>query len=614
MHGLAGYATTVLAVMVVPTTTAEPAVKRKHDEGDKEARKAARKARKAETAAGEAKSSPRTSPRLAAAAAAAVDIAPMALDDASSKAAKRAAKKAAKAAKQASNAGETANAKKDMSAPAAADVTEADAKAARKAAKKAAKAAAAVGAHAVVQQVETTPAALPPTEGCREDDAAYRDRFGIKPGDESKVLLPPCYRSFASAPFASAVVAALHERYAEPTPIQAQSWPVLMAGGDLVAVAKTGSGKTLGFVLPVLQSLSAASAAASAVAGDPPSVRALVLAPTRELAIQIQEQSELFCALVGLRSACVYGGGVPAREQATQLRKTQPALLVATPGRLVDLLGQKALSLRGCAHLILDEADRMLDMGFAPQLKQIVAALPSSAQRQTAMFTATWPKSVRQLAQTMLRGAGDGSAAAAAVTTQVFIGTNADAELEANTSVKQVFVHATDDVKEAKLYKLLCELAEGSRVICFANTKRRVDHLEKAFWKDGFGSCSVHGDKQQAEREAALRKFTSDECPLMFATDVAARGIDIKGVSHVVNFDMAKDVESYVHRIGRTGRAGATGTSITFWNPDYDKECAPALAKIAREAGQEVPEWLSKFEKAKANKAWAVEKATLTAA
>jgi len=283
-------------------------------------------------------------------------------------------------------------------------------------------------------------------------------------------------------------------------------------------------------------------------------------------------------------------------------------LVVATPGRLVDLLGQKALSLTACRQVALDEADRMLDMGFAPQLKTIVDALPpqegggNEAGRQTAMFTATWPKSVRQLAGTLLR---------TAKTRQVFIGTSPDAELEANTSVTQVFMHATDDVKESKLYTFLCELSEGSRVICFANTKRRVDMLEKVFWKDGFGTCGVHGDKQQAEREAALRRFTKDECPLMFATDVAARGLDIPGVTHVVNFDMAKDVESYIHRIGRTGRAGAKGTSLTFWNPDYDKECAPALARIAREAGQEVPDWLAKFEKAKANKAWAVEKATL---
>ena len=329
-----------------------------------------------------------------------------------------------------------------------------------------------------------------------------------------------------------------------PTPLQAQSWPILAEGSDLIAVAKTGSGKTLGFLLPMLHALAKQTERAPAGPDGAPAVRGLVLAPTRELAQQIDVHGARYCGLLGLTAACVFGGGAPAREQAATLRKQRPALVVATPGRLVDLLGQKALSLTACRHVALDEADRMLDMGFAPQLKTIVEALPpqegggKEAGRQTAMFTATWPKSVRQLAGTLLR---------AAKTRQVFIGTSADAELEANTSVTQVFMHATDDVKESKLYTFLCELSEGSRVICFANTKRRVDMLEKVFWKDGFGTCGVHGDKQQAEREAALRRFTADECPLMFATDVAARGLDIPGVTHVVNFDMAKDVESYIH-------------------------------------------------------------------
>ena len=288
------------------------------------------------------------------------------------------------------------------------------------------------------------------------------------------------------------VVAALSSSFDAPTPIQAQSWPILAEGSDLIAVAKTGSGKTLGFLLPMLHALSKHGKGAPASDGGVPAVRGLVLAPTRELAQQIEAHGERYCGLLGLTTACVFGGGVPSREQAAMLRKQRPALVVATPGRLVDLLGQKALSLLTCRHVALDEADRMLDMGFAPQLKIIVEALPSEAAgRQTAMFTATWPKSVRQLAGTMLRPAQ---------TRQVFIGTSPDAELEANTSVTQVFVHATDDVKEAKLYKFLCDLAEGSRVICFANTKRRVDMLEKVFWKDGFGTCGVHGDKQQAER------------------------------------------------------------------------------------------------------------------
>uniref|UniRef100_A0A7S0L8H5 Helicase C-terminal domain-containing protein n=1 Tax=Coccolithus braarudii TaxID=221442 RepID=A0A7S0L8H5_9EUKA len=241
----------------------------------------------------------------------------------------------------------------------------------------------------------------------------------------------------------------------------------------------------------------------------------------------------------------------------------------------------------------------MLDMGFEIQIKAIFAELPAS--RQTLLFTATWPKSVRKLASAYLR---DGES-----TVQLYVGGSGDAELSANKCVSQMFIHATDDEKDVKLYNFLCELAEGSRVIVFANTKRRVENIARDFAE--FGTCSVHGDKRQDEREAALRRFVANECPLMVATDVAARGLDIKGVTHVINFDMARDVESYVHRIGRTGRAGLTGASVTFWNPDYDKQCAPALIKIARDASQPVPDWLAKQEKIKASKLWDVSKAEL---
>lgn len=253
----------------------------------------------------------------------------------------------------------------------------------------------------------------------------------------------------------------------------------------------------------------------------------------------------------------------------------------------------------------------MLDMGFEPQISQIFAKLPPAAavgaqsSRQTLCFTATWPKAVRKLAASYLR---------ADATITLFIGGGADAELEANRAVSQLFVHATDDEKDRKLFDFLCALPDGSRVVVFANTKRRVESLSKRFWDEGFGTCAIHGDKKQNERDAALASFVANRSPLMFATDVAARGLDIKGVTHVVNFDMAKDVESYVHRIGRTGRAGELGASVTFWNPDYDKECAPALVKIARDAGQPVPDWLAKFERARAGKQWKVEDAALAPA
>jgi superfamily II DNA/RNA helicase len=243
-------------------------------------------------------------------------------------------------------------------------------------------------------------------------------------------------------------------------------------------------------------------------------------------------------------------------------------------------------------------------MGFEPQLKQIMAALPS--ERQTLFFTATWPKAVRRVAGTFLRTGH---------TTEVFIGEGgADGELEANKAVTQTFIEAQDDEKDKKLYELLCSLDDKASVVVFANTKRRVDYIADIFWKEGFSTCAVHGDKPQQERDASLQKFVNKQCAIMVATDVAARGLDIKGVTHVVNFDMARDVESYVHRIGRTGRAGELGEAVTFWNPDYDKVCSPALVKIAKDAGQAVPPFLAKYEKAKANKQWKVADAEKAAA
>ena len=193
-------------------------------------------------------------------------------------------------------------------------------------------------------------------------------------------------------------------------------------------------------------------------------------------------------------------------------------------------------------------------------------------------------------------------------------------ESYANKAISQTFIQATDDEKERRLFDILNDLEEKKaaakagaqedyNAIVFANTKNRVDRLTRVFWDWEFGTCAVHGGKRQDERDKALAKFVSKECPVMFATDVAARGLDIKGVTHVINFDMARDVESYVHRIGRTGRAGELGDAITFWNPDYDKACSPALVAIARKAGQEIPKFLVKYEKVKASKQWSSAKA-----
>ena len=397
----------------------------------------------------------------------------------------------------------------------------------------------------------------------------------------------PTFDSFEATPFDAAVVARLKSAFPSPSPIQSAAWPAACSGKDVVAVAKTGSGKTLAFLLPMFHGMKRR--------GD---VEGLVVAPTRELAIQIQAECEKFGAEHGFQSVVVYGGA-SAHEQKHALRTKKPCIVIGTPGRLTDLMSQEGmLSLEKLSVIVLDEADRMLDMGFEPQIKTIFAATPT--RRQTLLFSATWPKSVRKLAAGYLNQ--DKSRVQ-----EIFIGEGAaDGELAANKAISQRFIQARDHEKDEHLYNLICEFPDDSRVVIFANTKRRVENLAKTFAAEGFGTVSVHGDKSQADREASLRKFIENRAPLMMATDVAARGLDIKGVSHVVNYDMARDVESYVHRIGRTGRAGELGAAVTFWNVDYDKPCAPALCKIARDAGQAVPDWLTKFEKTKESKQWRV--------
>ena len=421
----------------------------------------------------------------------------------------------------------------------------------------------------------------------------------------------PCWNSFSDAPFAKPIQQALLDAgFTEPSPIQARAWPVAIAGKDLIAVAKTGSGKTLGFLLPVFHRISnkdmpgTSTQEASTRSGDSgmPAPMCLVLSPTRELAIQIHGECVKFASCINIRAECVYGG-TNVQTQSKQLKAADPQVLIATPGRLCDLLERKVLSLSNCPFVILDEADRMLDMGFENQLTTVMKVLP--ADRQTLFFTATWPKAVRRVADKFLRKEE---------TIEVFIGGAGDGELAANKAVTQTFLESQDDQKDKKLYDLLLTLDDNASVVIFANTKRRVDYVAKAFWQEGFSTVAVHGDKPQQERDdASLKKFINKESNIMVATDVAARGLDIKGVTHVINFDMARDVESYVHRIGRTGRAGEVGASITFWNPDYDKECSPALVVIAKNAGQEIPPFLRKYEKVKASKQWRVanaEKAT----
>jgi len=338
-----------------------------------------------------------------------------------------------------------------------------------------------------------------------------------------------------------------------PSAIQAWAWPILSEGRDLIGVAKTGSGKTLGFLIPAC-SIIIEKRMDPQRAGGP---LQLVLAPTRELACQIEVEAEKFGTQAGMNCAVAYGGA-PKGPQLQQLRRGAH-VLIATPGRLNDFVQQGVVRLRSVVFLVLDEADRMLDMGFEPQIRQIIGELPR--QRQTMMFTATWPKEVRRLAEEFLYQPA-----------HVQIGST-DA-LEANADIDQrIIIVASQWDKQDKLLGLLKQEApRGERVIVFTATKRGCDQLARELENRSRISCvCIHGDREQRERDAALEAFKSGRSPIMVATDVAARGLDIKHVKLVVNFDPANNAEDYVHRIGRTGRAGDKGLAYTFLTGDQGR-------------------------------------------
>jgi len=421
-----------------------------------------------------------------------------------------------------------------------------------------------------------TAAAAAPSTGELSAEA-YRREHSIT----GSVALPDPVQSFASAPFDARLRATLSAAgYTSPSPIQAQAWPVAVGGSDLVAVAKTGSGKTVGFLLPAF---SVAMPKLPLKQGQGP--LALVMAPVRELAQQIQVEAERFGGAIGIKSVCVYGGA-PKGPQIGALSRGRPVLVVGTPGRLNDLLSlanPPVTNLDSCIYLVLDEADRMLDMGFEPQIKQVIERLPTP--HQTLFFTATWPREVKGMAASYLSPSA----------VQIFVG-GSDAKLVANKAVTQKFEALTDGEKPAALQRVVEAAGPTAKIVIFCNTKANCERMLQEQRKLGRGTCAIHGDKEQWEREQALHQFMSGRTPIMFATDVAARGLDVKGVTLVVNYDMPQGddgVESYVHRIGRTGRAGATGEAVSFWNAKTDRKQAAQLMQLLTDAEQEVPDFIA---------------------
>ncbi|CAD6887810.1 unnamed protein product [Tilletia controversa] len=395
--------------------------------------------------------------------------------------------------------------------------------------------------------------------------------------------------------------------FAQPTPIQACCWPILLAGSDVVGIAETGSGKTFAFGLPALQLIASTDAQqqkkgakakgkgnASAAA-----VSMLVVAPTRELAIQTHENLELLAKPLGIGSICLYGG-VSKHEQVAALRSSQPPIriVVGTPGRVLDLArgsssgGDSALDLSQVQYLVLDEADRMLDRGFEPDIRAIIGLCRSHTHpeggRHTSMFSATWPPAVRGLAESFMRNP-----------TRVTVGSD---ELSANRRVSQE-VEVLDDgrAKERRLNEILRRIGAGGngaaskdKILIFALYKKEAQRVEQTLRRNGYAVSGIHGDLSQHDRMASLDAFKTAKTPLLVATDVAARGLDIPNVEYVINYTFPLTVEDYVHRIGRTGRGGKTGKSITFFTEE-DKAHAGELMRVLRDADQPVPESMNRF-------------------
>eukprot|EP00756_Hemistasia_phaeocysticola_P064667 Hpha_TRINITY_DN7982_c0_g1::TRINITY_DN7982_c0_g1_i1::g.146191::m.146191/K14811/DBP3; ATP-dependent RNA helicase DBP3 len=362
-------------------------------------------------------------------------------------------------------------------------------------------------------------------------------------------------------------------KFTAPSAIQAQSWPILMAGKDMIGISKTGSGKTFAFMLPALLHCGKTSTKKYGR-----TARALCVAPTRELCTQIAKEGELAGNPGGYRVVCLYGG-VPKYTQRQQLEEGVD-VIVATPGRLLDLAEEGVADLSQVSYSVLDEADSMLDMGFEPDVRRMFKKL--FPVRQTVMFSATWPEAIQALAHEFLKDPA-----------RVVIGSE---NLQANRDITQVVEVVEDFQKFPRLLKLL-EKYHGkrdNRILIFGLYKKECARLENDLNSRGWRSVAIHGDMTQAARNAAYERFKSGECPLCVATDVAARGLDIKGVEYVINVTFPLTVEYYVHRIGRTGRAGVPGHAHTFFT-QHDKQLAPELIKVLEGAGQKVPEGLEKF-------------------
>ncbi|KAI7855220.1 DEAD-domain-containing protein [Circinella umbellata] len=415
--------------------------------------------------------------------------------------------------------------------------------------------------------------------------------YNAIPVEASGDDVPPFIEEFTSPPLDSNLVFNVElARYTTPTPVQKFSIPIVMAQRDLMACAQTGSGKTAGFLLPILSAMFTNGPSSSPL--QPQSSNntayysyrtskayptALILAPTRELTSQIYSEARKFTYRSYVRPCVVYGG-TDIGHQLREIDRGGCDVLVATPGRLVDLIERARISLANIRFLVLDEADRMLDMGFEPQIRRIVERedMPDVQDRQTLMFSATFPRDIQYLARDFLNN---------------YIFLSVGRVGAASENIIQRIEYVEDEEKRSVLLDILSMDETGGLTLIFVETKRMADSLSDYLQQHSFPATSIHGDRSQREREMALDAFRTGKAPIMVATAVAARGLDIPNVNHVISFDLPTDIDDFVHRVGRTGRVGNIGYATAFFNRN-NKNIARELVELLKEAKQDVPQWL----------------------
>ncbi|CAD7678034.1 unnamed protein product [Nyctereutes procyonoides] len=390
----------------------------------------------------------------------------------------------------------------------------------------------------------------------------------LKEGEKRRIPNPTCKFEDAFQYYPEVMENFKRAGFQKPTPIQSQAWPIVLQGIDLIGVAQTGTGKTLSYLMPGFIHLDLQPVIREKRNGP----GMLVLTPTRELALQVEAECSKY-SYKGLKSVCIYGGG--DRNGQIQDLKKGVDIIIATPGRLNDLQMNNFVNLKSITYLVLDEADKMLDMGFEPQIMKIL--LDVRPDRQTIMTSATWPCAVRRLAQSYLKAP-----------MIVYVGT---LDLVAVSTVKQNIIVTTEEEKRSHIQRFLESMSSQDKVIVFVSRKAIADHLSSDLILRHVSVESLHGNREQCDRERALENFKTGKVRILIATDLASRGLDVHDITHVYNYDFPRNIEEYVHRVGRTGRAGKTGISITLLTRN-DWRVAGELINILERAHQSIPEEL----------------------